>query len=303
MSFNSILENIKSLKIQGAENVAKSAVKAINFLVQKSNQKNPNHLYIDLKNAAYLLSKTRPTEPCMRNALKYILYMPNLSNINSFKQDVKNKIEFVNEFFINSDRLISDFGSKKIKRGSIIYTHCHSSSVINIFKKAKKTGVSFEVHNTETRPLLQGRITASELSKLSIKVKHYIDSAAHHALKDADLMLIGADAVTSEGNVINKIGSSLFAEVAHKYDVPVYICTNSWKFDADTFFGSDEIIEFRRESEVWIRKPKNVEIINPAFEQIQSEFITGIISELGIYNPVVFVQEVKREYPWMFESL
>ena len=181
-----------------------------------------------------------------------------------------------------------------------MYTHCHSSTVVNIIKQAKDNGVNFEVHNTETRPLYQGRKTAKELSDYGIPVRHYVDSAARLALKKADIMLIGADAITAEGKIINKIGSELISEAANKLNVPVYVCTHSWKFDPKTIFGFEEIIEKRLAKEVWPNKPKNVSIDNFAFEQVNPALVTGIISEIGIYNPQNFRQGIKNHYSWMF---
>ena len=112
-------------------------------------------------------------------------------------------------------------------------------------------------------------------------------------------MLIGADAITAEGVVINKIGSELFAEVAYKYDVPVYVCTHSFKFDPLTYFGWDEKIEKRAKTEIWKNPPKGVRISNYVFEKIKPDLISGIISELGILKPEVFVEEVKRRYEWL----
>ena len=183
---------------------------------------------------------------------------------------------------------------------SIVFTHCHSNTVIAIFKEAKKERKNFTVYNTETRPLFQGRLTAKELSREGISVRHFIDSAARLALKEVDLMLIGADAITSEGKVINKIGSEMFAEFAEKFDIPVYSCTDSWKFDPKTVFGYEEEIEKRGAREVWAEAPKGVIVDNCVFEKINPDLITGIISELGVYKPTIFIEEVKRTYPWMF---
>ena len=191
--------------------------------------------------------------------------------------------------------------SKKIRNNFTIYTHCHSSTVTSILIEAHKTK-KIEVHNTETRPLYQGRITAKELAANGIKVKHFVDSAIEYALKKVDVMLIGADAIISTGNIINKIGSSVAVKLAKEHDIPVYVCTDSWKFDADTVYGVEEPIEFRSSKEIWENNLKNIEVVNPAFDIINPEWITGIISELGVFKPEVFVEELKRSVPWMFNN-
>ena len=147
--------------------------------------------------------------------------------------------------------------------------------------------------------MYQGRKTATELAKAKIRVRLFTDSSGRFALKKANLALFGADAITSEGEIINKMGTEMYADIAEKYDIPVYFCTNSWKYDPMTVFGFEEAIERREAREVWNRPPKGVEISNLAFEIVEPELATGIISELGDYSPTTFIEEVKKNYPWI----
>ena len=294
-TFQRIVEDIRDLKIQGAENVAKAGIDALSIVADKNKSRGD---FTDvLKKAETILIKTRPTEPCMRNSLGYVL--SDIEKEEDAFEVFKKRALSVKRHFEHTDEKIAQIGAKKIVDKGIVFTHCHSSTVIRILKKAKKNRRRFHVHNTETRPFFQGRITAKELARAGIPVVHYVDSAARLALKKADIMLIGADAITSEGKVINKIGSELFAEVADRYGVPVYVCADSWKFDPKTVFGYETEIEKRPVKEVWPTAPRGVLIDNHAFEKIDSDLITGVISELGIYRPEVFVQEVKRVYPWI----
>jgi len=266
------LKDIKSLKIQGAENVAKAAI--IAWMKAK-----------DKEEATKKLAKARPTEPMLRNVLKYLEKFGNAEKLLEKLDKDREKIEKI--------------GSKKIKDGYIVYTHCHSSTVTSVLRRAKEEGKKFEVYVTETRPFYQGRITARELASYKIPVTIFVDSAARQAIKKANIMLIGCDAITAEGIVINKIGSEMFAEVANKYDVPVYVITHSLKFDPLTFFGFEVEIEKRASEEVWENPPKGVKVWNYVFEKINPKLITAIISELGILKPETFVQEVKKVYRWL----
>jgi len=165
---------------------------------------------------------------------------------------------------------------------------------MKMWKKCRRNGKKFVVHNTETRPNLQGRKTAAELASLGIKVVHFVDSAARLALKKADIMLIGCDALTSEGKIVNKIGSELFCEAASRMQVPVYVCCTSWKFDLKTLFGYEETIEKRGASEVWNNPPRNVVIDNHAFERVDPRLVTGLITELGVFHPMTINEELRR---------
>ncbi|MBW2999067.1 hypothetical protein KY339_00200 [Candidatus Woesearchaeota archaeon] len=294
MSFDKIVRDIKTLKIQGAENIARQAVLAIKDVLGKNKKHTAAELEKKLKACRKILEDARPTEPCMRNALKYIF------SGSMTKDELDKRIKLVTKHFDASLKKIASIGARKIKNGMVVYTHCHSSTVTAILKEAKAQGKRFEVHNTETRPKYQGRITAAELAKEGIPVTHYVDSAAKIALEKADIMMIGADAITSVGQVINKIGSELISEAAKDHSVLIYVCADSWKLDPKTIYGFEEVIEERAKEEVWPKAPKKVKISNPAFETVRPDIITALISELGVYKPEIFVEEVKKEYHWMF---
>ncbi|MBU4502524.1 MAG: hypothetical protein KKA79_08050 [Nanoarchaeota archaeon] len=276
MSFEQICKDIKSLKIQGAVNVAKAGVQALKL-------KN------DPKSIKKLIN-LRATEPALRNAINFCL------------KDIKKNPDKALKHFEETKKKIIKIGARKIHEGSIVFTHCHSSTVTGIILEAAKTK-KFEVHCTETRPRYQGRITAKELSDAGIPVTLFVDSGARYALKKADIMLIGADAILSSGKVANKIGSELFAEIAKRYDIPVFICADAWKFNTMTIWGYEEKLERRDAKEVWPKPPKGVKISNIAFELVHPDLITGVISELGVYNLDGFIAEAKKAYPWMFENV
>ena len=297
-SFNSIVRDIKEIKIQGAVNVAKAAAKAISIITDENRSRPKQEILSNLNQAKQVLLKTRPTEPAMRNVLNYLFFK--LETKEEIMEELSKKQDYITKHFDNSEETIAKIGAKKVGDKDVVFIHCHSSTVVEVLKKAKKEKKRFKVHNTETRPLFQGRLTARELARAGIPVVHFVDSGGRLALKEADIMLIGADAITSEGKIINKIGSEMFAEFADKYDVPVYICADSWKFDPQSVFGYEEEIEKRSAKEVWINAPKGVLIDNRAFEKIDPDLIAGIISELGVYKPEVFIEEVKRANPWMF---
>ena len=300
-----LINKIKSVKIQGAEAISVESVKTLKEIIKFSEAKTATQLLKEVEDFNVKISRVRPTEPCLRNSLNFIIKSGALAmSTNDSIKVIKSLIEscdFVIKHFEDSKKRINELVYKKVPNNSIIFTHCHSSTVIDALIYAHNHGKNFIVHNTETRPLFQGRITATQLSKAGIEVVHYVDAAARLALKKADIMFIGADAITSEGKVINKIGSEMFAEVAHNYDVPIYSCTDSWKFDVGSVFAFESQIEQRFAREVWANKPKNVKISNFAFEKVNPENITGIISELGIFRPTIFLEEFRRGYPQFFK--
>ncbi len=276
--FNEIVKAIKQVKIQGAENIAKAAVKA---LLLRNDSK-----------AIHTLLSLRPTEPCLRNSIKYVL-------VRQKQTSLKNAVNEVIKHFDNADKAIAEYGARLIKNKYVVFTHCHSQTVVNALIKAKQQGKKFEVWQTETRPLMQGRITAKQLAKAGIKVTHIVDSAARLAIEKADIVLFGCDAITMK-HVYNKIGSYMFALIAEHYGVPIYILTNSWKFDVKSLSTGETPIEYRSSSEVWKNKPKQVTIINPAFEKIPLKYITGFVTEFGILTHTDLIRRIKNTYSILF---
>ena len=263
--FNKILADIKSVKIQGAENVAKAGIQA--FLLQPT------------KSSAKKIIAVRPTEPLLQNAIKLLLKSKNpKKESEKFLKNLK-----------KSHEAIAKKGAMLIKNNMNIYTHCHSSTVMDILKYAKKKRKKeFVVYTSEVEPLLQGRTTAKDLAKAKIKVIISPDLAAEQSLKKCDIFLFGADAFT-KGFVANKIGTSTLVNIAKDHNVPRYACGVALKITKRVK------IEKRSSREVWDEREEKIEVINPAFDKTKNKNITGIISEFGILTPKQFVKKAKQK--------
>jgi len=263
--FNQICKQIKLVKIQGASNIAKAGLQAYKLFPNKSTKKK--------------LLSLRPTEPMLENVL-------DLAEKGKSKQAIQH--------FKEAQEKINKLTLKLIRNNDVIFTHCHSSNVIKALIYAKRKNKKFEVYNTETRPLYQGRKTARELKKAKIKVTMFIDFALGVALtkeqetKKPDLVLLGADAILKKG-VINKIGSEIISIIAKQNKIPVYIIADSWKFT-----NKKTPIENRKLNEIWDKAPKNIKIKNPSFEFIPKKYIKGIVSELGILSYKQFLKKVRN---------
>ncbi len=261
--FDQIVEDIKQVKIQGARNIAKTALEAYSINPTQESRKK--------------LLSLRPTEPMLMNVL-------NMIGEKSYKEIVSH--------FDEAQQEINKNVFKLIKNGDYIFTHCHSTNVIESLVYSKKKGKKFNVLNTETRPLFQGRKTSEELKAAGIKVMEYVDSAAMIAITkgkgnvQVDKIFLGADAILKKG-IINKVGSGMFAQIAYDNKVPVYIIADSWKFSP-----KNVKIEERTFKEVWKDIPQHIKIKNPAFEFVPKKHIKAIISEKGTLSFDQFLRKV-----------
>ena len=284
-----IINDIKKLKIQGARNVAKAALTALALQIKSSKAENLDQLYNEILHVADKLANSRPTEPMMRNNIddvtRFALLQIKMKNIRTVGSVKKLLVEREEELLKEMDKniaKIAEYGAKMIPDNAVVITHCHSSSVTRIFKRAKEMGKKFEVIACETRPLYQGRITAHELVEAKIKTTLIVDGAVNVFMKKADMCIVGADAITSRGDLINKVGTGTVAHIARMHDVSFYSAAELFKYSPLTAFGQRERIEERAIKEVWDKPPKGLTIRNPSFDATAAHYITGYITEAGI---------------------
>jgi len=279
--------DIKSLKVQGATNIA---ICALNALKSAKDRK-------ELSEMIFLLMDARPTEPLMRNGLRFVAF--NVHQTPEFRKSLNFWTDRYIKLCKGALEKIAEIGSKRIVNHSKIMTHCHSTAVTSILKKAKDQYKDFEVYVCEARPKFQGRITAKELASHGIKVSYIVDSAKMSFINEMDLAIVGADALTAEGNVINKIGTSELALIAREADVEFGIAAELLKFDPITVRGYPEPIEERGAKEIWDKPPKGVKVRNPAFDLTKRELIDFIITEEGILSPHNILSMATEKYPWL----
>lgn len=297
---------IKRLEIQGARNVAIEAIKSLETGTKQSYAKTKQEFLQELSEAKDVLFASRSTEPLMRNGIRYVIQAVESSG----KTDVSDLVDTVSEVsgqFLDrlkqSKQTIASVGSKRISDGAQVLTHCHSSTVMKILNQAKMDGKQFDLFCTESRPVFQGRLTAKEMTDAGIKTTMFVDSAVRHFINKVDFVVVGADAITSEGNVINKIGTSMVALAAKEARTPFYVATELLKFDPATILGDYEKIEERNPKEVWDSPPKGLVIKNPAFDVTRREFIHGIICEEGIVAPDSINELISRKYSWILKTM
>ncbi len=288
------MEDIKSLKIQGATNVAIFGVEAFAKHAETVPLKE-DALINHLESLADELSVVRVTEPALRNGLRYVMTGIRREGNEVASELGKKYVKLIDD----AKKKIFKIGGERIQDGSRVLTHCHSSISVGIFLEAAKQGKDFDVINTETRPLFQGRKTARILAEKNIRVTHVVDSAMRWAMNSFNphMIFLGADAITVEGVALNKIGSRLCALASEEEHIPLYICTSLLKYDQATSIGRLSEIEMRSPTEIWDEDcPEGVTVLNPAFETIDRRNISAYITEAGLIPPQSVHQTFRRIY-------
>lgn len=200
---------------------------------------------------------------------------------------------------IDTCRKLGEYGLSLVKPGDGLLTHCNAGQLATSkygtatapMYLGLERGYNFKIFCDETRPLLQGaRLTAYELQSAGLDVTLICDNMSGMVMRNGwvNAVFVGCDRVAANGDVANKIGTSVVATVAKRYGVPFYVCAPTSTIDMNTATGNDIKIEERPASEVtemWYAErmaPEGVKIFNPAFDVTDNELITAIITEKGI---------------------
>lgn len=282
-----IAEDIRSMRIRGAGRIARAAAMALREAARSYRGNDLADFRGYMWRVSKILLSTRPTAVSLPNAVAYV--MKHLTeDLRGVAEAVDALVRAADEFIAYSEgavRLIAEIGARILSTGDTVLTHCNSSATTSILLKAWEQGKAVKVIATETRPRFQGHITARELASRGVPVILIPDSAVAAAMKRSDVVMVGADAITSNGALINKVGTSQVALAARAHSVPFYVAAETYKFSPHTLVGEPVEIEERDPSEILSPLPEGIEIRNPAFDATPPEYIYAIITELGIISP------------------
>ena len=285
---------IRDMEIRGAGRIARAAALALKYFAEDF-QGDKDGFLKDLEDVKKYLLSTRPTAVSLRNAVYYVTNRVRGENIEALRESI---IKNADEFIERSEKAletIGRYGAGRIPDGATILTHCNSSAALQCIIQAHRDGKDIRVFNTETRPWLQGHITARTLAKEGIDVTMIVDSAVRYFMRDIDIVVVGADTIASNGAVINKIGTSQIALVAHEARVPFIVCAETYKFSPETVIGKLVKIEERDPSE--IANPEDfpgVKFRNPVFDATPPEYIDAIVTEIGVISPYLAYEIIKE---------
>lgn len=281
-------ESIRDMTIRGAGRIARAAAAAMGDFARNYEGTSLKTFCVEIKKSANILIASRPTAVSLWNGVKSTTRgLPSAKTL----QEAKDIVIFNAEEFVETSskavEKIAKIGANHIKSGDVIMTHCNSSAVIGVLKEAHKQGKEFKVYATESRPWRQGIITVKELAEAGIDTTLIIDSAVRLVMKKVDIVLVGADTITSHGMLINKIGTSQIALAAHEARVQFCVCSERYKFSSATIFGETCEIEERCRDEV-VKKgeiPDTVKTFNPVFDNTPAAYIDVIITDVGMIHP------------------
>lgn len=284
-TYQEVITAIKTMKVRGAPAIGVSAAYAMALAeVQGEN----------LEQAGQDIKQARPTAINLFWAVDKVL-----KSVEQGNTAVDTAIQMEKDD-ISINKKIGEYGNTVIDDGDTILTHCNAGALacagygtaLGVIRAANEHDKNINVICDETRPVLQGaRLSVFEMQEENIPVRLIVDGAAGHMMQkgEVDKVVIGADRV-AKGGVANKIGSLMVALAAKRYNIPFYVAAPISTFDFENNIF-DTKIEERNPEEVLVVNGKYIareetRVENPAFDIVESDLITGIITEEGIKKPL-----------------
>ncbi len=284
-TYQEVITAIKTMKVRGAPAIGISAAYAMALAeVQGEN----------LEQAGQDIKQARPTAINLFWAVDKVL-----KSVEQGNTAVDTAIQMEKDD-ISINKKIGEYGNTVIDDGDTILTHCNAGALacagygtaLGVIRAANEHDKNINVICDETRPVLQGaRLSVFEMQEENIPVRLIVDGAAGHMMQkgEVDKVVIGADRV-AKGGVANKIGSLMVALAAKRYNIPFYVAAPISTFDFENNIF-DTKIEERNPEEVLVVNGKYIareetRVENPAFDIVESNLITGIITEEGIKKPL-----------------
>jgi methylthioribose-1-phosphate isomerase len=299
-----VAEAIRSLSIRGAPLLGIAAAYGITLALKRCSAEESMHWRPIVEDATRLLGSTRPTAKNLFGALERINRVLKEKNPSTGKEAFEISLAESKAIHREDATMCDDIGNHGaalLPASASVITHCNTGALatggigtaLGIIYKSWEQGKISRVYIDETRPLLQGaRLTTWELMKHEIPCTLLTDSMSAYLMSQnkIDAVLVGADRITSCGDVANKIGTYALAITARYHNVPFYVAAPSTTIDMAISSGKHIEIERRKPEELTQIfgvpiSPIAMNAFNPAFDVTPYELITAIITENGIWKP------------------
>jgi translation initiation factor eIF-2B subunit delta len=274
---------IRNDLLSGAAEIALQAIVVFKSILSSDRTVDIQELRKNLKLAGLKLIEAQPAMASLVNLANIVLIAANQTDsVEETKQDCLESLNKFEKVLCDSVAKIADTVFNLLPPGEMVFAYSFSSTVVSCLLNARAKGRYFRVACSESRPSMEGRKLASHLASGGIEVISTVDSAMGMILPSCSVAFMGCDCISSPG-LVNKSGSFLLALACHEMNIPLYALCDTTKFiDEEHFFEFEN--HQRPGVEVWEDAPPGVTILNRQFELIPFDYITGLITENGLFT-------------------
>jgi methylthioribose-1-phosphate isomerase len=306
-TWQEVAEAIRVMTVRGAPALGVTAAMGMALAARAAlrvSAGEPARFRAALQDASKGLFETRPTAYNLPWALKEMERVWSRDDLSpdAITGAMERRAVEIHDDDVARCRAIGEHGAGLIQVDEpVILTHCNAGALatagygtaLGVIRSVHARNPRLRVLVDETRPLLQGaRLTAWELTREGISMELITDNMAGYFMSRGLIthVVVGADRITANGDVANKIGTYTVSVLAREHGVPFYVAAPFSTFDPSLADGGSIPIEERDASEVtgfggvrWA--PPGVGVRNPAFDVTPAGNVTAIITERGAAFP------------------
>jgi methylthioribose-1-phosphate isomerase len=311
-----VAKAIRTMIIRGAPAIGVAAAMGIALGMRRSTAKGTKQFAVEFQKTCDMMAATRPTAVNLFWAIERMKQSfaegaQAGESADELAQRLEREARAIHDEDVASCRAMGAFGAALVADGSRVLTHCNAGalatagygSALGVIRAAVEQGKRIAVFADETRPFLQGsRLTAWELHRDGINTTVITESMAGPLMRagEIDFVVVGADRIAANGDTANKIGTYTVAVLAHEHKIPFYVAAPLSTIDLATPDGDHIPIEERDQREVSHLgasrlTPEGVKIRNPAFDVTPHRYLSGIITERGIFR-APFQESLKKAF-------
>ena len=202
---------------------------------------------------------------------------------------------FIRDRITVTDQAIAASARTQIKPNSVVLTYANSSLVSKTLLQAHAHGIPFRVIVADSRPLFEGKNLARTLMRAGLEVEYTPLSGIAHAVKDANLVLLGAHSMLSNGRLQSRVGTASVAMHAHQADVPVIVLCESVKFTGKVALDSIVLNEVAPSEELLL-PPSAHEASQQASSEDKDEDSSSKVKQLGDWKDIKNLQILNLMY-------
>lgn len=279
-SVQALIGELAADNTSGAVEIATRAAEALVLFAAEADAQDASSFLWQLVSTGKALIQAQPSMAPLFNLVNSVIAsVQGARDVDSARRAASTTArDFGAELHTRSERIARQ-ALPLLASGSGVLTHSRSSTVMAALQLAAAHGRHVEVVCTESRPIYEGRAVAASLAEEGIKTTLITDSAAGHFMNQVDLVMVGADSVSTEG-VVNKMGTYPIALAARAQGVPFYASCGTEKFLPPDY--PHFRIEPKDPQEVWPGHPEEVQVLNLYFDVTPLDYVSGMVTERGI---------------------
>ena len=284
MNIPQLLQRLRTDNVSGATTLVELALDILEAFATQEASPTPHEFVTALEALVDAVLAAQPSMAVMINLAQHVLQVgPEGLPLTTVREQLQQMLTAFRRDLHASTAALCQRALAVLPSQSTVLTYSNSATVLAALRYAHDHGRIRRVLLSESRPAYDGRPQATALREYGMVVEYSIDMALFERLAEANVVVVGADAVFPE-HLVNKLGTRALAQLARLQGIPCFSLCAANKFLPTAATALLRIMEHPGQ-EVWPEAPDGLAINNRYFDTTPLALLSGIVSDQGSYTP------------------